>query len=181
MNLAATHNSTNSKNILQFFPMFTIILRLYCITKVYVSYKMSVPPAALAARTPQTELVESVRHWVHFDNLAESLNKQVANARNMRSQFEEKIMRLLEVQGMKNAVLQIGGATLQRSTRSKSTDLSWAFMEEQLHEYFKFKGKPDETTQILEFMHRHRGVKTTDYLKKTPYSAESPGKKTPSV
>ena len=141
---------------------------------------MSVPPVAMVARTPQTELVESVRHWVHFDNLAESLNKQVSNARNMRSQFEEKIMRLLETQGMKFAVLQIGGATLQRATRSKSTDLSWAFMEEQLHEYFKFKGKPDETPQILEFMHRHRGVKTTDYLKKTP-TAEPSGKKTPSA
>ena len=141
---------------------------------------MSVPPAALSApRTPQTELVESVRHWVHFDNLAESLNKQVTNTRSMRSKFEEKIMKLLEMQGMKFAVLQIGGATLQRSTRSKSVDLSWGFLEEQLHEYFKFKGKADETPQILEFMHRHRGTKSTDYLKKTP-TADSAGKKTPS-
>ena len=78
---------------------------------------------------------------------------------------------------MKNAILQVNGATLQRSTRSKSTDLSWSFVEEQLHEYHKHKGKPDETKSIIDFLQRSRGVKTTEYLKK---SADALVKKTPS-
>ena len=117
------------------------------------------------AATANKDLVEAVRHYVHFDNLAEALNKQVTNARNMRGQYENKILQNLETAGMKNAVLQINGATLQRASRSQSNPLSWGFLEEQLHAYYK--NRPDETKAILDFLQNHRGAKTTDYLKKT--------------
>ena len=123
--------------------------------------------AVAAPTTPQEELVYAVRHYVHFDNLAETLNKQVTNVRNMRAKFETEIMTMLETQGMKNAVLQISGATLQRQTRHQSTNLSWSFLEEQLYEYYKSKGKPDETAGILDFIQKHRGSRSVDYLKKT--------------
>ena len=136
------------------------------------------PPNALSAPKPQTELVDAVRHWVHFDNLAETLTKQVGNARNMRSKFEEAILKMLETSGMKNAVLQINGANLQRQATFKSTNLSWGFLEEQLHEYYKSKGKHDETSQIMEFLQTHRGGKQVEFLKKT-LAADLPGKKSP--
>lgn len=119
------------------------------------------------ATTPKEDLVNAVRHYVHFDNLAETLNKQVANVRTMRSKFEGEIITMLEAQGMKNAVLQINGATLQRQTRYQQANLSWTFLEEQLHEYYKSKGKPDETVGILDFIQKHRGGRSVDYLKKT--------------
>lgn len=128
---------------------------------------------------PDAILTDAVRHYVHFDNLAETLTKQVNNARAMRSNYEERILKHLEQTNMKNAILQVNGATLQRSTRSKSTDLSWSFVEEQLHEYHKHKGKPDETKSIIDFLQRSRGVKTTEYLKKSA-AADSLVKKTPS-
>jgi hypothetical protein len=128
---------------------------------------------------PDAALIDAVRHYVHFDNLAETLTKQVTNARTMRSNYEERILKHLDQNNMKNAILQVNGATLQRSTRSKSTDLSWGFVEEQLHEYYKSRSKPDETKAILEFFQRNRGVKTTEYLKKTT-AAEALVKKTPS-
>lgn len=127
--------------------------------------------AAAAPATPQEDLVYAVRHYVHFDNLAETLNKQVINVRNMRAKFENDILTMLEAQGMKNAVLQISGATLQRQTRHQSTNLSWSFLEEQLHEYYKSKGKPDETVGILDFLQKHRGGRSVDYLKKTTTGA----------
>jgi hypothetical protein len=131
------------------------------------------PSTAVAAApaTPQEDLVYAVRHYVHFDNLAETLNKQVTNVRNMRAKFENDIMTMLETQGMKNAVLQISGATLQRQTRHQSTNLSWSFLEEQLHEYYKSKGKPDDTAGILDFIQKHRGGRSVDYLKKTTTGA----------
>jgi hypothetical protein len=118
-------------------------------------------------KQPNAELIDSVRHWVHFDNLAETLTKQVTNARNMRNSFEEKIMKLLDAAGLKNAVLQLNGATLQKQTKFKASDLTWGFLEEQLKDYYASKGKPDESKQILEFMHKRRGGKSVDSLKKT--------------
>lgn len=126
---------------------------------------------------PHAELIDCVRHWVHFDNLAETLTKQVNNARTMRSTYEEKTLKLLEVSNLKNAVLQITGGTLQRQTRYKPTDLSWGFVEEQLQQYYKSKGKSDESAAILEFLQTHRGGKSVEYLKKT--SADPSPKKTP--
>ena len=118
-------------------------------------------------KQPNAELIDSVRHWVHFDNLAETLTKQVTNARNMRNSFEEKIMKLLDAAGLKNAVLQLNGATLQKQTKFKASDLTWGFLEEQLKDYYASKGKSDESKQILEFMHKRRGGKSVDSLKKT--------------
>ncbi len=130
-------------------------------------------------KAPQTELVDAVRHWVHFDNLAESLNKQVTNARNMRNTYEDKVLQLLDTTGMKTAVLQINGATLQRQVRTKPTDLSWSFLEEQLKQYYKSKNKPDETAQVIDFIQNHRGTKSVEYLKKT-LTADQTNKKPPS-
>jgi hypothetical protein len=140
---------------------------------------MNKPPtattSALAPTAPASkdDLVNAVRHYVHFDNLAETLNKQVANVRAMRSKFEGDIITMLEAQGMKNAILQINGATLQRQTRYQQSNLSWTFLEEQLHEYYKSKGRPDETDGILDFIQKHRGGRSVDYLKKTTTGAAS--------
>lgn len=147
---------------------------------------MSIPPistpsasgslAPASAPTSKEDLVNAVRHYVHFDNLAETLNKQVTNVRAMRSKFEADIITMLEAQNMKNAVLQINGATLQRQTRYQQANLSWSFLEEQLHQYYKSKGKPDETTGILDFIQKHRGGRPVEYLKKTTTSSASGGK-----
>ena len=129
---------------------------------------------------PDAALIDAVRHWVHFDNLAETLTKQVGNARTMRSTYEDRVLKHLENANMKNAILQINGATLQRSSRFKATDLSWGFLEEQLHEYYKSKGKPDDTNNIIEFIQRSRGGKNIEYLKKT-INADALVKKSPST
>jgi hypothetical protein len=130
---------------------------------------MPAPPApgTAVAQTPNRDLVEAVRHFVHFDNLAETLSKQITNARNMRSAFEEQVLKLLETSGMRNATLQINGATLQHATKSKPGDLSWGFVEEQLHAYYKSKGRPDDTKEVMDFLQKHRGTKIQEYLKKT--------------
>lgn len=115
---------------------------------------------------PTNELVDAVRNWVHFENLSETLSKQAYNARTMKTKYETEVIRLLEVQNIKNAKIKITGATLQCVQRTKAGDLSWSFLEEHLQNYFKTKGKIDETKDILNFLQEHRGSKTIDYLKK---------------
>ena len=128
---------------------------------------------------PNTELVDAVRNYVHFDNLAEALTKQVTNARNMRKTSEEKILTMLDTAGMKTAVLQINGATLQRHAEFKPRDLSWALLEEQLNAYYKGRSQ-NESKAILEFVQKNRGGKTTESIKKT-LTADTHGKKPPSA
>lgn len=124
-----------------------------------------------SASKPNPELVDAVRHYVHFDNLAETLTKQVANARAKRNEYETKVIHSLESAGMKNAILQISGATLQCTSKYQSNPLSWGFLEEQLHTYYTESKRPDETAKILEFLQGRRGGKTHDSLKKTALGA----------
>jgi hypothetical protein len=131
---------------------------------------MSAPGSSIAARAPpaSADLVDAVRHWVHFDNLAETLQKQVTNVRDKRSEYEAKILTHLETSAMRGAVLQITGATLQKATRPKTTDLSWSFLETHLHEFYKSRGKPDETKALIEFLQAKRDTRLVPYIKKTP-------------
>ena len=161
----------------------TIIICIYLLTLIT---RTAVRPANLRKipvadkMAANKDLVEAVRHYVHFDNLAEALNKQVSNARTMRGQYESKILTNLEAAGMKNAVLQINGATLQRASRSQANPLSWGFLEDQLHDYYAANpSRGDETTSILNFLQTRRGSKTTEYLKKTVISADGGSKKPP--
>jgi hypothetical protein len=114
-----------------------------------------------------TELADAVRQWVHFDNIGEHLNKQVANVRQLRSTYETKIIDILTRNNMRGATLKVSGASLQCASRFKQGDLSWSLLEGQLHEYFKVQGKRDETAEIIEFLQKNRGGKTVEYLKKT--------------
>jgi hypothetical protein len=134
--------------------------------------RKSLPPAA--------ELVEAVRHWVHFDNLAESLNKQVANVRTLRNQYETKVLELMESQGLKKASLKITNATLTCAQRTKPTDLTWSFLEEQLHAFYKSTGQRDATAELLTFLQQQRGGKTVEYLKKTSASSQTQTQQPPS-
>ena len=124
-------------------------------------------PLVRSAPPSQAELVDAVRHWVHFDNLAETLTKQVTNARNMRGTFEDKILNYLDTTATRGSVIQITGATLQKATRPKTTDLSWSFLESTLHDFYKTRGKLDETTAIIEFLQSKRDIKQIPFLKKT--------------
>lgn len=119
------------------------------------------------------ELADAVRHWVHFDNLAENLNKQINNVRSLRSKYETKVLDLLDASGMKKANVKITGATLTCATRHKQNDLSWTLLEEQLHAYFKTRGHRDDTNDILTFLQSHRGGRTIEYLKKTSMTQSS--------
>lgn len=122
--------------------------------------KLPVPTSA------NSELAAIVRNWVHFDNLAENLNKQVTNARSLRSEYETKVLHMLETSNMKNSTIKISGATLQYATRTKQTDLGWTMLSDHLHDYFRTKGRADETNEILNYLQKVREVKSVPYLKK---------------
>jgi hypothetical protein len=101
----------------------------------------------------------------------------VNNVRNLRNQYETKVLDLLKSNDLRTSTLKITNATLQSATRFKPTDLSWTFLEEQLHEYYKTSGKRDETKEVLEFLQKHRGGKSVEYLKKstiTPNQTQPP-------
>lgn len=114
-------------------------------------------------------LVDSVRNWVHFDNLCTNLAKQVTTARNLRNRFEEQVLGLLG----NTKRLRIHGAFLEPSTKKTSVPLNWTTLEESLHKYYTETKKTDETKAIIDFLRENRNQKESVYLKKIDFDEDT--------
>jgi hypothetical protein len=117
-------------------------------------------------------LADSVRSWVHFDNLASSLQKQATNARNVRDGYEDKILQTLITNRMEDAIIQIHGGKLSIHEEKHSLPLTFGRLEDMLHSYYnerrlKDLNVPDDTPDIIKFIRKHRDVEVKKKLKKT--------------
>lgn len=125
-----------------------------------------VPPYSMALDTES--LGKWVRTYVHYDNLASSLYKQLQNARKVKDQFESQIIQYLQGNKMENAVIQISGGRLLIGEEKHSHPLSLTRIEELLHGYYKSQGREatDETQQIMKYIKSERGYDLSKKLKK---------------
>jgi hypothetical protein len=117
-----------------------------------------------------SELGNWVRNWVHYDNLALGLNRQTANARKLRDEYEGKIIGHLQSNSMENAVIQIAGGRLTVNEERHSQPLTLTRLEEILRGYYASKGATgpmDETADIMKYLRKQRGFETSKRLKKT--------------
>lgn len=108
-----------------------------------------------------------VRSWLHYDNLASSLYRQANKARQVRDEYEERIITYLRQAGMENAVIQINGGQLNVVEEKNPKALSLTRIEELLHAYFLKRGGRDETSEVMTYIRGHRGIDVFKKLKKT--------------
>jgi hypothetical protein len=109
-----------------------------------------------------------VRNWLHYDTLASSLYKQANRARQVRDDFELKVLDELRNQRMENAVIQINNGTLSVVEERNPRSLSLVRIEEILHKYFHKKGHgQDETKEIMNYIRGNRGYDVSKKIKKS--------------
>ena len=112
------------------------------------------------------DIANLVRSYVHYDNLTSSLQKQTNNARNIRDEYENRIINTLEEKNMKNAIIQIVGGKLQIVDEKKISPLTFHTLEESLHNYFIKNKQSDITTDLIRFIKSQRSVETVPKIKK---------------
>lgn len=112
------------------------------------------------------DIANLVRSYVHYDNLTSSLQKQTNNARNIRDEYENRIIKTLEEKNMKNAIIQIVGGKLQIVEEKKTSPLTFHSLEESLHNYFIKNKQSDITTDLIRFVKSQRTVETVPKIKK---------------
>jgi hypothetical protein len=132
---------------------------------------MSIVPTS----DPKAQLTTAIRGWVHFDNLAENLNRQTLNARELRSKHEGEAIRILRQLGMTSSTIQIADAQLQLTTRREPANLTWSYLEEQVPRWATHAGVSAMQVQgLMKWLQEHRETKEKDYLKKTSRSKSVP-------
>lgn len=115
-------------------------------------------------------LAHNVRGWVHYDNMAAALQKQITNARKQRDAFEEQIQLLLKQHQMPNAVIQISGGQLQLQEEKVTSSLTMKALQDSAISFFRGHPEipnPDKLViQFLAHIKEQRAVNTNIRLKK---------------
>ena len=141
------------------------------LVRVYRRVEMNQPPPQ------QNMLATLVQNYVHYGNLAENYSKQATGARNLRREFEGKIINNLRERNMQNAIIQVGGARLQYTEEKTVPSLTSTRLQQYLHKYYAQRGNGlDETEQIMRFIGLQKEHDTTKVacLKKIPIQAMIP-------
>lgn len=124
---------------------------------------------------PRTQLTTAIRGWVHFDNLAENLNRQTLNARELRAKHEGDAIRCLRQLGMTGSTIQIADAQLQLATRREPANLTWSYLEEQVPRWATHAGVTAVQVQsLMKWLQEHRETKEKEYLKKSLRAKSAP-------
>lgn len=115
-------------------------------------------------------LAHNVRGWVHYDNMAASLQKQVTNARKQRDSFEDQITVLLKQHQIPNAVIQISGGKLQLQEEKSTSNLTMKNLLESAQSFFREHPEipnPDKmANELMEHVKQQRTTTTSLRLKK---------------
>lgn len=108
-----------------------------------------------------------VRNWLHYDGLASSFYRQSTRARQVRDEFETKIVDTLRQNRMENAVIQINGGHLNLVEERNPRQLTLPRIEELLRGYYARRGGKDETPEIMAYIRGNREVDTVVRLRKS--------------
>ena len=107
-------------------------------------------------------LAHNVRGWVHYDNMAAALQKQITNTRKQRDTFEEHITSLLKQQQIPNAIIQISGGKLQLQEEKSVSSLTMKSLTESAQSFFRGRPEiPNPDKMATEFMDHIKGQRTT--------------------
>jgi outer membrane biogenesis lipoprotein LolB len=129
---------------------------------------MSEQNEQLAQKVTALGLPQLIRSWVHYDNLAATHNRLAQQARTARTQWEKQVIDHLRDNNLMNATIQITNGRLTVHEEKHAQPLTMKNLETLLHEYFNTKppGSDDETSDILEYIRKHRTHTLETKLKK---------------
>jgi hypothetical protein len=113
-----------------------------------------------------------------MDNLVESFNRQATNARQLRAKHEENAVGLMKQMGLSASTIQVSGASLQIKKSKATEGLTWTYLEREIPAWACHLGpgdaratqarlSPEQVASLLKWLHDHREVRETEYLKKT--------------
>ena len=116
--------------------------------------------------TNQQRLQLAVRAWVHFDNLANTFNKQAQNARIQKQVHEKEIQNILFAMQQSTAILEVNGARLQFQQKETKSNLSWSWLQENLRAWFSTESRGKSAEDLFKYLQGRRSTKITETLEK---------------
>lgn len=124
---------------------------------------------------PKQRLINSIRGWIHMDNLLENHSAQAANARAMRNKHEADAIALMKQMRLDKSTIQVSGSSLTLQRKSAPASLTWTYLEKEIPAWISRSGLSVVQGQsLLKWLQEHREVKETENLKKSPQGPKQP-------
>ena len=122
----------------------------------------------IVAKDPKQRLIDSIRGWIHMDNLLENHNAQAANARTLKNKHEAEAITLMKQMRLDKSTIQVSGAALTLQKKSAPAALSWGYLEKEVAAWATQAGvSASQSQSLIRWLHDHRELKATESLKKT--------------
>lgn len=126
-------------------------------------------------------LTKWIQSWVHYDNLASAHSRQATNARKLRDENEEMVIKALVGTPNEKMIIQIHSGRLQIVDDRYIQPLTLGRLEEFLGEYFATRQRtptldtPEkETAAVMKFIREHRSTQVSKKLKKSSNASQAP-------
>jgi hypothetical protein len=117
---------------------------------------------------PKQRLIESIRGWIHMDNLLENHMAQAANARTMRAKHEKETIELMKQMRLDKSTIKVSGAMLNLQHKSVPGSLTWGYLEKEAGAWAKQSGVSEtQIASLIKWLQDHREIKETESLKKS--------------
>lgn len=121
-------------------------------------------------------LIDSIRGWIHMDNLLENHSAQAANARSLRAKHEADAIALMKQMRLDKSTIQVSGASLILQRKTVPASLTWTYLEKEIPAWGSHTGiSTTQVQSLMKWLHDHRDLKETESLKKMQ------GPKTPTL
>jgi hypothetical protein len=129
----------------------------------------------IISKDPKQRLIDSIRGWIHMDNLVENHAVQAANARALRAKHEKDAIELMKQMRLDKSTIQVSGASLTLQKKTAPGALTWTFLEREISAWATRAGiSAAQSQSLVKWLHDHREIKETESLKKS-------GLKTPTL
>lgn len=113
------------------------------------------------------KLIESIRGWVHMDNLYENHAAQASNARALRAKYEKEAIALMKQMRLEGSTIQISGGALALQKKTTPSSLSWGYLDKEIQAWAASTGLgPTQSQSLIRWLHEHRESKEVESLKK---------------
>ena len=129
----------------------------------------------IVSKDPKQRLIDSIRGWIHMDNLLENHTAQASNARALRAKHEAEAIELMKQMRLEKSTIQVSGATLTLQKKAVPGALSWGYLEKESAAWAKHNRLPDSQVQsLMRWLHDHRETKESESLKKSGLKPTAP-------
>lgn len=106
---------------------------------------------------------QSIQRWVSIDNQIKIYNDKLHELREEKSELNEKIIKHVESNNLKNASIQISDGKLRFVTSNSVNPLSFKYVEKSLGDIIK---NSNQVNQIIKYLKDHREIKTITEVKR---------------